>query len=661
MIAPNERKDRPRARIWSLTAPLETINGRILLVGILGSFLVEVLLLLLILPQLLYDSLEARYLRIETAHELRSRYDTYVKNIRAEVTQTILSQFRLKVEPNDELHLTEPVGVIIPDDGEPDSVPDHPSTVLQSVNPMLVENPVNPLLERDPRIHALTASTEEFRRIVNDAFDYPEAGNFILRFDDHKHIRLEDEQAPSGKVTVQVLRRSDESAPIFSTTMLQNLSHALKILCCAENGKLVEFLNKHGVESSGYTDCQPTKEILSGEDKVTDEEEQYSSALTVESVVIQKEILDGLQGWPVFLLILPLIFALIYAYLISKIVVAPLKRFISALEHFWEISSAVQHYSKKNDPVAKLDLFAKERNPVELRNIAESTLGTMQNCVRLIEQYKLTMHRMKSLATFPSNVGVFTRQTGRLPSVEDAELISRTYMFLEKEMDRTWSYARISKDTVDRGFHCPVEIIGNEKAVVELYAKVRAIRASFSMECDLPDDYRIFADERFYRDAVGNMLLNAVDKFKGKDELKVNIRLVTRQREFITEIADSGPGIKDKSKFKDKDVTELSFPPPNVSAGRFGYALQGHGSWAHQHGGRLLLVRTWHKSDIDRAGGTRQTGTTFRLILPQPDLSVDAERTDRLMSGAGQRQRESSEVRTQSSTGRPSGPIPGTP
>ncbi|MDE0534539.1 MAG: sensor histidine kinase [Albidovulum sp.] len=131
----------------------------------------------------------------------------------------------------------------------------------------------------------------------------------------------------------------------------------------------------------------------------------------------------------------------------------------------------------------------------------------------------------------------------------------------------------------------------------------------------LTQDEVICADRKLLRNAVGNLIKNAVKAIINRDfgnEIRVSVSCL--DSEYICEIRDNGPGISGMESNFGKSVSEINFPR-RPRHGRIddslslGIGLDNAAQFAQRHGGDLCLVRT-----------RENEGTLFRLTFRSLEL-----------------------------------------
>ena len=124
------------------------------------------------------------------------------------------------------------------------------------------------------------------------------------------------------------------------------------------------------------------------------------------------------------------------------------------------------------------------------------------------------------------------------------------------------------------------------------------VEIRISVESEFKQDEAILADRKSLKNAVGNLIRNAVNAiihYNVGNEIKVSVS--KPGDEYWCDIEDNGPGIKKMEFNLGKSVNEINFPK-RPSKGRLdaplslGIGLENAARFAQMHGGDLYLVRT---------------------------------------------------------------------
>jgi len=220
--------------------------------------------------------------------------------------------------------------------------------------------------------------------------------------------------------------------------------------------------------------------------------------------------------------------------------------------------------------------------------------------------------------------------TGRPLSSEEADQLKGAIEFIDSEVNRLKDYSSFEKRPVDFEEIVPTNILSERIKLSRLmaYGKRRSRSVTFRADFNVPKEYRkIRVDKRFFSDAIVNMLMNAIEADDTGETLIVDIRMYTTDDSFVVEIEDNGPGIPGLAHLREVDIAGLPFPQAKRADGNTGYALRGLARWAHDHGGKILLIRTVPQDVARKNGEAGGRGTLFRILLPLANVRVNEIRT----------------------------------
>ena len=138
----------------------------------------------------------------------------------------------------------------------------------------------------------------------------------------------------------------------------------------------------------------------------------------------------------------------------------------------------------------------------------------------------------------------------------------------------------------------------------------RQVDIQIFFESELRQDEIIRADRKLLKNAVGNLIRNAVKAIINKNfGNEINVKVSRRHSGYVCEIGDNGPGISGMESNFGKSVSEINFPRRPGRGGvddtlSLGIGLDNAAQFAQRHGGDLCLVST-----------SEDKGTLFHLTF----------------------------------------------
>jgi two-component system NtrC family sensor kinase len=133
------------------------------------------------------------------------------------------------------------------------------------------------------------------------------------------------------------------------------------------------------------------------------------------------------------------------------------------------------------------------------------------------------------------------------------------------------------------------------------------------------DDPCVFGDELQLRQAVVNLVMNAIQAFHGSDGGQVVMEIVDRGEEIAVVVSDEGPGIPPEAA---EHIFEPFFTtkPPGQGTG---LGLPTSRRIVDAQGGRLNLVETGSQ------------GTVFEIVMPRRDGARPIRLAEAVAGGQG--------------------------
>jgi PAS domain S-box-containing protein len=209
-------------------------------------------------------------------------------------------------------------------------------------------------------------------------------------------------------------------------------------------------------------------------------------------------------------------------------------------------------------------------------------------------------HELRNpLASIANAVAVLER---RLSSLTDADVTTALSIVREE----VWTANHIISDLLDYArIRPPTLRTALLREIVEAALEAKPIPPEIQLECHVPHELELVADERQIRDALGNLVLNALEAMPGGGKLRVTAQ---GDEESITlEVADTGQGVP--------DVLQPLLFEPLVSSKPMGLGLGLATARAlvENHGGTLRCMPD---------GGV---GARFEIVLPRRSPGAPVE------------------------------------